>query len=123
MNKKGIIYENIAVDYLRKNGYEIIERNFSVYRVGEIDIIAKKDDWLIFVEVRARKKTYYSPFESVNKSKSNKIIKTSAIYLKTHKNKYNGIRYDVVSIEEIRDNDYIVEHIEDAFNCNGRYYI
>lgn len=123
MNKKGQIYEDIAVNYLRNKGYKIIDKNFSVPKIGEIDIIAKKDDWIIFVEVKARKKTYYKPYESINKSKIKRIIKTSAIYLKKYNTKYNGIRYDVISIEENEKNNYNLEHIENAFEVKEGYYL
>lgn len=123
MNKKGAIYEDIAVNYLKNNGYEIIERNFSVHRVGEIDIIALEKDWLIFIEVKARRKTYYLPYECVNKSKFNKIVKTSAFYLKKHNKKYNGIRYDVISIEIDEKNNFKIEHIKNVFTSDSKYYL
>ncbi len=51
--KKGFKLENIACEYLKNNGYEIIERNFYCGKYGEIDIIAKKDNQIVFIEVRS----------------------------------------------------------------------
>lgn len=124
MNLKGKDYEDFAIKYLKEKGYKIIERNFGVAGIGEIDIIAKDSkDFLIFIEVRARKKTYYSPHETVNKTKISKILKTSTIYLKRFRDKYNGVRYDVISIEDNGNGDYTLEHFEGAFQNNGKYYI
>lgn len=123
MNLKGKGYEDFAVEYLIDKGYKIIERNFRIAGIGEIDIIAKdKKGWLVFVEVRARKKTFYSPYETINNRKIAKILKTSLGYLKKVKEDYNGIRYDVISIED-DDGRYFVKHLEGAFQNDGRYYI
>ena len=123
MNLRGRHYEDFAIDYLKKKGYEIIERNFALPDLGEVDIIAKdKLGWLIFIEVRGRKSTYYSPYETINRAKVSKIIKTSLAYLKMFKGSYEGIRYDVISIEECEDGRFLVEHLEGAFQNEKGYY-
>jgi len=100
MNKSGKKYEDLAESYLIKQGYKIIERNYKT-KTGEIDIIAKDGDVIVFIEVKARKSSSYDPSETVINSKRIKIIKTSLIYLKS---KYINIqnlnfRYDVISIK------------------------
>ena len=65
----GQIAEQRAVTYLKKTGYEIVEQNYR-YRKAEIDIIARKDNFIIVVEVKARSSSYYGAPESfVNRKK------------------------------------------------------
>jgi putative endonuclease len=76
--KKGIIAEDQAVKYLIKNNFEIIERNFhSAY--GEIDIIAKKNSILHFIEVKSG--STFNPAENLTNNKLTKILKTVDIYI------------------------------------------
>ena len=79
MNKreKGTEYEAVAAKYLEGCGYEIISLNYRC-RVGEIDIIAKDEEYLVFVEVKYRKNERMgSPFDAVDFRKQQKIIKVS----------------------------------------------
>lgn len=108
--------EDIAVKLIKKKGYKVIERNFNVPRAGEIDIIAKKKEYLVFVEVRLRKNTLHgSGAETVDIFKQRKLIKAAQTYLKL--NNLNNIpaRFDVVSITGDAEGEYSVEIIENAF--------
>ncbi|MBQ3034023.1 MAG: YraN family protein [Deferribacterales bacterium] len=101
--------ENIAADYLIKNGYKILKRNFKA-KTGEIDIIAYKNGVTVFVEVKNRKTLSFGyGFDAVNAKKRQKIINTAGIYCSL-----NGgdrqCRFDVISIDEGH-----VKHIENAF--------
>lgn len=82
--KTGNLGENIAVKYLKDNGYKILERNF-LKKWGEIDIIVQKGKQIIFIEVKTRRKAPYSTFLSpeinVNYSKQQKLIRTAQTYL------------------------------------------
>ncbi len=118
--RKGKDYEKMACDYLAGKGFKIIERNFNVPHIGEIDIVARDGDYIVFVEVKARKKTYYKPYESVDFKKISRIIKASLFYLKKNSISSVNVRYDVVSIEE-SDSGFEFEHFEGAFGSNGRY--
>lgn len=112
-------YEQAAVDYLIKLNYKIIEQNFKLLPIGEIDIIAKDKKTIVFIEVKYRKnKNFGIPSEFVNKSKQNKVTRTALCYIK--KNKINAdIRFDVISICENE-----IEHIKNAFCIdNKNYYI
>ena len=100
MNRRkfGIIGEKIAQNYLKNNGYEIIETNFYTKK-GEIDIICKKDNYIIFTEVKTRNNLEYgTPAMAVNSIKKMHIKNSSKIYI--HINKLYGcnIRFDVVEI-------------------------
>lgn len=100
MNKreKGTCYEIIAAEYLRAKGYEIICSNYRC-RIGEIDLIAKDKDYLVFVEVKYRKDDRMgSPLDAVDYRKQQKIIKVSQVFLLENHIDDVPIRYDVVGI-------------------------
>jgi len=91
--------EDLAVSYLRKHGYRIIERNFKV-RYGEIDIICEKDDILVFVEVKTRiGHAYGLPEEAVTPRKLREIIKTAEYFTVLHHELSSSLRIDVIGIE------------------------
>ena len=103
--KLGDLGEKLAGEYLEKQGYEIIDRNYQK-RSGEIDLIVRKNKIIIFVEVKTRTKNennnkeYNPPEEAVNFSKQRKIIKTAQSYL--FENRYSGKtdwQIDVIAIE------------------------
>ena len=80
----GYLAENIAGRYLQSKGYEIIDRNYR-RPWGEIDIVARKDGVIVFIEVKANRRLFTSDFRPevrVNPEKVRKIIKTAALYLK-----------------------------------------
>lgn len=101
MNKRNIgnEYEQIAVEYLTQNGYEIVEQNFR-NRMGEIDIIAIDGDYLVFVEVKYRRTSGEGhPSEAVNYSKQRRITKTAMYYCGINGiSEYRPMRFDVISI-------------------------
>ncbi len=89
--------EDLAAAYLQKKGYKIIQRNFKTL-IGEIDIIARDRDVLVFIEVKTRESLEYGhPFESVNKNKKRKIANVAMLYLKRLKD-IPPCRFDVVSV-------------------------
>lgn len=94
----GNIGENAAVDFLRKMGYEILDRNFRC-KLGEIDIIAKNKKLLVFVEVKTRRnKLYGMPAEAVTYAKQQKIINTALYYLNGAGLSNPEVRFDVIEI-------------------------
>ncbi len=108
--KKGNIGESIAAAYLRLHLYRIVERNFTA-QTGEIDIIAKKGGYTVFVEVKYRKdisKGY--PREAVTEFKKHQIRNTATAYLMKHNLMDTKVRFDVIEILGAK-----VEHIKDAF--------
>ena len=84
-NEEGAASEAAAASFLKSKGLQIIDQNFRC-KMGEIDLIAREKDTLVFIEVRHRKSTRFgSPAETVNYHKQQKIIKTSLYYLQIHK--------------------------------------
>ncbi|HHI87563.1 MAG TPA: YraN family protein [Candidatus Cloacimonetes bacterium] len=107
--------EDTAAQFLEHKGYNIIERNYhSPY--GEIDIICKKDDLLILVEVKARKShAYGAALDAITEQKREKIIKTAYHYL-TKRELDIPIRFDVITLEyDNKRKDYELKHIKNAF--------
>jgi putative endonuclease len=102
-----------AVEYLEHNGYVILDRNFIAHKqLGEVDIVAKKNDIIVFVEVKTRSYQYINISQLVNKTKQKKIIHTSLLYLQKHNIHESAyvVRYDICYI----NNDNI-EYFENAF--------
>lgn len=112
--KKGKEAEDLAADFLRGLGYEIVERNYR-YRRSEIDLIVRKVNWLVFVEVKMRSSDAFGyPEEFVDYRKSKNIVTGAEHY--TYSNNYEGnVRYDVVAISIINGKPDI-RHFEDAFH-------
>jgi putative endonuclease len=97
--KTGEVYEQRAVSYLKKCGYRILKQNFRCH-FGEIDIIAKEGDTLVFLEVKYRSgHGSGTPQEAVNYNKQRRISKVAAFYLTAYsKTLDQSIRFDVVAI-------------------------
>ena len=118
--EQGEYTESLACRFLEGKGFKLIEKNFNC-KVGEIDIIMKDNDSLVFVEVRYRRNNNYgSGAESITASKQSKLIKTASLYLQQHAklNKYPA-RFDVVSmtgnIEKDDINKINFDWIKNAF--------
>lgn len=108
----GNIGENMACKFLLENGYEILQRNFTK-PYGEIDIIAKDKDFLVFIEVKARKNTNFGyPRDFVNKSKIKKIIDVAQIYMLEEKLLDVKFRFDVIEIIFEKNE---ITHLKNAF--------
>lgn len=99
--QKGTVYEQIAAEYLEKQGMVILERNFRRGRNGEIDIIGKDGKYLVFVEVKYRTGTEKgSAAEAVTAAKQKVICSVADYYRYLHKYDDNTwVRYDVVAIQ------------------------
>lgn len=112
-NDLGKIGEEKAVAYLLENGYSILEQNF-VFQKAEIDIIARKNDWLIVIEVKTRTSTDYgNPEDFVSKKKIKLLVKAIDEYVQQSELDLE-IRFDIISIV-IEGEAWIVDHLEDAF--------
>lgn len=114
-SKVGDIGEKAAVDYLHNAGYDILERKYRS-RIGEIDIIAKNKNILVFVEVKTRRNTTYGfPAEAVTYRKQQKIINTALCYLQQIHNTNIHCRFDVIEIFLAENNGITYNHITNAF--------
>ena len=112
--------EDCAVKFLEAKGYTIITRNFRI-RSAEIDIIARADDVIVFVEVKARSNIRYGlPVEAVTLRKQNKIIKAASVFLQDENFADCACRFDVVEIYFNNERVEEINHIENAFEvCNN----
>lgn len=113
---KGNRGETLAVKQMEKMGYEILERNFYALK-GEIDIIAKKDGYIVFTEVKYRKnEAMGSPAEAVNHWKQQNIIRAAKVYLAQNCLEEMGydFRFDVAEVLTNEGKTYF-RYTEDAF--------
>ena len=95
----GILGEKLAAGHLKRHGYKILETNYRC-RGGEIDIIARDGDTLVFVEVRAKSgRSFGSPEESINATKMSRLRTAAAHYGMEHTDLPAGRRIDVVAID------------------------
>lgn len=99
MNKRkvGDIYEEKATQLLRENGYEVVRRNYR-NSVGEIDIIVKKDNLLVFVEVKYRKNSRYGyGIEAIDERKISTIYSVAEIFMAENDFEDYKVRFDAIS--------------------------
>jgi putative endonuclease len=112
--KFGKFGEDLAVRYLKKMGYKVLCRNYRT-RFGEIDIIAKDSDTIVFIEVKSRRTaTFGHPKYSITRKKQERISKTALYYLKENNQSNCRARFDVVTINSA-DKKTDVEIIKNAF--------
>ncbi|MEA4926584.1 MAG: YraN family protein [Syntrophomonadaceae bacterium] len=106
--------ENLAVQFLQKQGYKILQRNFRS-RHGEIDIICARAHIIAFVEVKTRTTASYgSPEEAITKTKKQHIQKVALDYLETCPQSFQEIRFDVIGIF-IEGGRHRINHLPAAF--------
>lgn len=106
--------EDLAVELLLQKGYEILERNYRNGR-AEIDIIAQKDIFMVFVEVKSLTNTKFgNPEIGVTKHKVKMVTKAAANFV-IENNWHQQIRFDIVSITFKANEEYEITHFEDAF--------
>lgn len=115
-NELGVLGENLAVEYLQKKGYEILDRNFR-FKHLEVDIVTKKDDLLIVVEVKTRQSDYLTePRDLLSKTKQSGIIKAANFYIQENEIDLE-CRFDLIIII-LNSKEKRIDHIEDAFYPN-----
>jgi putative endonuclease len=111
----GILGEKLAGDFLSQNGYHILETNYRCPE-GEIDIIAKHGDTLVFVEVRTKmSRQFGSPEESITPAKMKRLMAVASHYGQNHNNLPDSWRIDVIAIE-LNQNGQVsrIELVENA---------
>ena len=114
----GSFGEALARDYLISKGYKILNMNFR-NKFGEIDIICKKNNLLIFCEIKSRySNSFGSPIESITCYKQKQIIKLSELYLISKKYYNFNVRYDIIEvIFNTITSSHIINHVQDAFSA------
>ncbi len=115
----GRIGEEVAVLFLKLNGYEIIGRNIRTRR-SELDIVARKGGCLVFVEVKLRGSDGISePKECLDRRKRGHLTRGALLFLQRYPEElYHSVRIDVIAVTRSR-NRLVVEHIENAFTAEG----
>lgn len=116
--------EKIAEEYLKEKGFITLTKNYTK-RCGEIDIISKYENYIVFTEVKTRKlNSMLTPVEAVTKSKIDKIFKTAYMYLNENKCELQP-RFDIVEVTVDTQNMTVKEinHIENALWQEGDYAV
>jgi putative endonuclease len=109
----GLNGESLAAEYLRKKGYEVVEKNYR-YGRAEVDLIVKKGNWLVFVEVKTRSSSDFGfPEEFVDSEKERNVLYAAEYYM-TKIDWQGNVRYDIVSVLG-GGVDWEIMHFEDAF--------
>ena len=112
-NDLGKLGEELAVDYLTKNGYTILATNWT-FQKAEIDIIAQKENTLAIVEVKTRSSLEFgSPQDFVKPKKIQLLVKAVDAYV-NQKNLDFEVRFDIIAIHK-EDKSFAIEHLVDAF--------
>ena len=96
--QKGKFGEETACNFLKKQGFKILETNYRYSKIAEIDIIAQKSDVIHFVEVKTRRKNSYNPMEAITKTKLNSILNCARFYMSNSKMHYKQMRIDAIAI-------------------------
>jgi len=114
LGKKG---EELAVEYLEENGYEILDRNWT-FQKAEIDIIAQKESILAIIEVKTRSSLDFGlPQEFVKPKKIQLLIKAVNAYINYREKDFESdlnIRFDIIAVHKNRET-FAIEHLTDAF--------
>ncbi len=113
----GYLAETYACFYLRKRGLRLIQRNYHC-RGGEIDLIMRQQQCLVFVEVRYRRSTHFgNAAETVSRRKQQRLIKTAYLYLQKHSLTQQACRFDVITLHGLHP--IVIEWLPDAFQANA----
>lgn len=114
--------EKLAVKFLKRKGYKIIQHNYRC-RLGEIDIVAEYDGAVIFVEVRTKRTEEFGiPQSSITAAKRSQVSKAALYYIMEKKLLGRSCRFDVIAITFSTDSHKPqIEHIENAFELSRRY--
>lgn len=108
LGKKG---EDVAVKYLEKKGYTILERNF-MCKQGEIDVIALDKEYVVFIEIKSRTNMEYGlPSEAVTKRKLKHILKVATYYLYIRNLENENVRIDAIEVYA-KEGKYYINHIK-----------
>ena len=110
LGKKG---EKLAIDFLIKNGYQILEKNYR-YLKAEVDIIAQKENILAVVEVKTRSTDYFGDPQDFVNPKKIKLLLSAIDYYVIEKDLDVEVRFDIIAIIH-KNNNTKIEHLEDAF--------
>ena len=113
--QQGIKGEEVACKFIEQLGFKVLDRNFHSQQ-GEIDIVAKDQNYLVFVEVKYYSfRSLTSPLYAVRKSKRDSIIHAARSYLYQKKLTAPLCRFDVIAIYRKLSGQTVIDHIKNAF--------
>jgi putative endonuclease len=120
--QRGTSGEKLACRHLRRHGYKILYRNFRGRTGGEIDIVCRDGDTLVFVEVKTRSREDFGrPFEAVHRDQQRRISRGALAWLRLLDNPDILFRFDVVEVVMREDDEPHVELIRNAFPLADNY--
>ncbi len=120
--RRGASGERLACRFLRRNGYKILYRNFKGRSGGEIDIVCRDNDTLVFVEVKTRTSEEFGrPLEAVDRQKQRQISRGGLAWLRMLDNPDILFRFDVVEVIMTDDAKPRLELIQNAFQLSAPY--
>jgi putative endonuclease len=118
----GVRGEKLACRYLKRNGYKILFRNFRGRTGGEIDVVCRDNDTLVFVEVKTRtREDFGRPFEAVNREKQRRISRGALAWLRMLDDPDILFRFDVVEVIVAKGVKPRLELIKNAFPLSKPY--
>lgn len=117
----GRLGEKRAEKFLKKAGYKILGRRVRCGKHDEIDLIARQDETMVFVEVKARGNEIHGrPAAAVNREKRRRLSRAAVTFLQKRKLRPPYIRFDVI---EVVGDPFEIRHIENAFQLEGGYRV
>ena len=120
--RRGARGEKLASRFLRRHGYKILYRNFKDRRGGEIDIVCRDGDTLVFVEGKTRgNEEFGRPFDAVNRQKQLRVSKGGLAWLRLLDNPDITFRFDVVEVLLPDEGEARLELIQNAFELSRPY--
>ena len=120
--RRGARGEKLASRFLRRRGYKVLYRNFKDRRGGEIDIVCRDGDTLVFVEVKTRRDEEFGrPVEAVDRQKQLRVSKGGLAWLRLLDNPEITFRFDVVEVLWPEDGEPRCELIQNAFELSQPY--
>jgi len=109
----GFSGEQAVAEYLKNKDFKILVQNFST-KLGEVDLIAQKDELIVFVEVKTRQRAYFPISNVVTFTKQQKITKTAKLFILKNNIIDKVCRFDVATVV-LGNDEYNIEYIENAF--------
>lgn len=114
----GACGEALAVAYLLRHGYRILGRNVRAGGV-EIDVVASRPGWVVFVEVKTRRSRHYgAPEEAVDARKRARLVRGAGAWLTQRRTRSQHVRFDVITCEPDATGTFRVRHLEGAFDAS-----
>ncbi len=111
--------ETLAAKHLRALGYTVEARNWSC-ATGELDLVCRDGDTLVFVEVRTVSTQFLaSPIQTIDAAKQARVARAAEAYIQKKRSEYDGLRFDVVGVLLTKPPQ--IEHLENAFTAPWAY--